>query len=91
MLHKQATIEEMQAALGATRLPPKEHFAQMIRDGIINAKGQVTKLVGGEAEPEPGTRRVLRQTVWRPTAIDRAFLSPPSFLLDQAGRSRAPK
>ena len=57
MLHKQPTIEEMRAALEATRLPPKEHFAQMVRDGIINRKGQVTRLVGGDAEPEIGAQR----------------------------------
>jgi hypothetical protein len=54
MLHRQPTIEEMRAALEATRLPPKEHFARMVQDGLINAKGQLTKLFGGEAEPEPG-------------------------------------
>jgi hypothetical protein len=57
MLHRQPTIEEMRAALVATELPPKEHFAQMVRDGIINARGQVTKLVGGSADPEPGAKR----------------------------------
>ena len=62
MLHRQPTIEEMRAALEATKLPPKEGFARMVRDGIINARGQVTKLVGGEAEPEPGAQRPVAKT-----------------------------
>lgn len=57
MLHQPPTIEEMRAALEATRLPPKEHFARMVQDGLINAKGQLTKLFGGDAEPEPGAQR----------------------------------
>jgi hypothetical protein len=62
MLHRQPTVEEMRAALEATRLPPKEYFARMVRNGIINAKGQVTRLVGGAAEPEPGAQRPLDTT-----------------------------
>ena len=57
MLHRQPTIEEMRAAMEATELPPKEGFARMVGWGIINAKGQVTRLVGGAAEPEPGAKR----------------------------------
>jgi hypothetical protein len=36
--------------------PPEsadEHFARLVRLGWINAGGQVTKLIGGLAEPEP--------------------------------------
>ena len=29
----------------------------MIRNGIINREGKVTRLVGGHAEPEPGAMR----------------------------------
>jgi hypothetical protein len=57
MSHKQPTIEEMRAALAATKLPPKEGFERMVRNGIINIHGQVTRLVGGAAEPEPGAKR----------------------------------
>ena len=38
------------------RLPPqssREHFTELVRKGWINARGQVTKLLGGIAEPEP--------------------------------------
>jgi hypothetical protein len=57
MLHRQPTIEEMRAAFEASHLPPKEDFARMVRNGLINWKGQLTKLVGGDAEPEPGAKR----------------------------------
>jgi hypothetical protein len=59
---RQPTIEEMRAALEATRLPPKEHFARMVADGLINAQGQLTKLFGGDAEPEPGAKKPTRLT-----------------------------
>jgi hypothetical protein len=38
------------------RMPPKsprEHFIDLVRKGFINAQGQVTRLIGGSAEPEP--------------------------------------
>ena len=53
----QPTVEQLRSALEASRLPPKEHFARMVQDGLINAQGQLTKLFGGEAEPEPGAHR----------------------------------
>jgi hypothetical protein len=36
--------------------PPKEGlelFIDLVRKGFINARGQVTRLIGGSAEPEP--------------------------------------
>ena len=57
MLHRQPTIAEIQAAFEASRLPPEKDFERMVREGLINRKGQLTKLYGGEAEPEPGARR----------------------------------
>jgi hypothetical protein len=50
---KRLTIENMRAALEATKLPPEEHFQRMVEYGLINAKGQLTRLFGGDAEPEP--------------------------------------
>jgi hypothetical protein len=38
------------------RHPPKtgrERFKELVRKGFINAQGQVTRLIGGSAEPEP--------------------------------------
>lgn len=33
--------------------PPREHFMRMVREGRINARGELTNLFGGQAEPEP--------------------------------------
>jgi hypothetical protein len=38
------------------KTPPKtgrELFVDLVRKGFINARGQVTKLIGGSANPEP--------------------------------------
>jgi hypothetical protein len=38
------------------RHPPlegRELFKDLVRKGFINAQGQVTRLIGGSAEPEP--------------------------------------
>jgi hypothetical protein len=53
----QPTIEEMQAALAATDLPLEEDSARMVTIGLINSEGQLTKLYGGEAEPESWAKR----------------------------------
>jgi hypothetical protein len=31
---------------------PREHFARLVRMGLIDTQGRVTRLYGGEAEPE---------------------------------------
>jgi hypothetical protein len=31
----------------------REHFMHLVRKGWINAKGEVTRLIGGSADPEP--------------------------------------
>lgn len=58
-MNRQYTYEEMRQALQASydSMTPLEHFERMIRNGIINRNGEVTKLIGGDAEPEPGARR----------------------------------
>lgn len=53
----QPTLKELLAALEATELPPKENFERMVAIGLINSEGQVTKLFGGEAEPEAWAKR----------------------------------
>ena len=53
----QPTIEEMRAALAATELPPEEDFARMVAIGLINSEGQLTKLYGGQADPESWAKR----------------------------------
>ena len=38
------------------RVPPKssrEEFIEMVRDGLINARGELTNLFGGQGKPEP--------------------------------------
>ena len=38
------------------KTPPKtghDLFVDLVRKGFINARGQVTRLIGGSAEPEP--------------------------------------
>jgi hypothetical protein len=38
------------------RVPPKtgrELYIELVRKGFINAQWQVTRLIGGSAEPEP--------------------------------------
>lgn len=38
------------------RRPPRtahEHFVWLVRKGFINSKWEVTRLIGGDAEPEP--------------------------------------
>lgn len=38
--------------LKRSKEPPKEHFERLVRLGWINRRGQVTRLLGGDAEPE---------------------------------------
>ena len=58
-MEKQPTIAEMRKALEASTnaMTPLEHFRRMVASGVINARGEVTRLIGGDAEPEPGARR----------------------------------
>jgi len=44
---------EAREALAKSRETPQEHLARLIRLGWINRKGEVTRLMGGDAEPEP--------------------------------------
>lgn len=58
-MRTQPTLAQMREALAASvgRMTPREHFNRMVNDGIINSNGEVTRLVGGTAEPDPGTSR----------------------------------
>jgi hypothetical protein len=52
------TPEELaaEAREALRRVPPKtgrELYIDLVRKGFINALGQVTRLIGGSAEPEP--------------------------------------
>lgn len=58
-MHRQYTIEELRSALRASfaSMTPNEHFYDMVKRGIVNEKGEVTRLIGGPAEPEPYSKR----------------------------------
>jgi len=44
--------EEMKRIFEEHPETSEEHFARLVRAGFLNSKGQVTWLIGGEAEPE---------------------------------------
>lgn len=46
---------EAREALARSNETPEEHFARLVRRGWINSKGEVTRIFGGDAEPEPGS------------------------------------
>ncbi|SFI76079.1 hypothetical protein [Planctomicrobium piriforme] len=49
-------VEEMRDALkrADAMMSPREHFAHMVKRGLINSKGELTKKYGGTAEVEVG-------------------------------------
>jgi hypothetical protein len=58
MMSSSPTPDEIaqEAREALARMPPRsprEQFQELVRLGWINARGQVTKFLGGEAEPEP--------------------------------------
>jgi hypothetical protein len=64
-VRNQPTIAEMHAALEASyrSMTPQEHFQRMVRNGLIDSQGQLTKLFGGDADQEPGAHRPATDTV----------------------------
>ena len=64
-MHNQPTIAEMRAALEASyrSMTPQEHFQRMVRNGLIDSQGELTKLFGGDADPEPGARQPATDAV----------------------------
>jgi len=58
MMNGTPTPEELacEAREALKKVPPKtgrELFVELVRKGFINARWQVTKLIGGSADPEP--------------------------------------
>lgn len=49
----QEIAREARQALSRCNESSHERFERMVRLGWINRKGEVTRLLGGEAEPEP--------------------------------------
>jgi hypothetical protein len=43
---------EAMEALRSSPEDPKRHFERLVEMGWINSRGEVTKLLGGDAEPE---------------------------------------
>jgi hypothetical protein len=48
--------DEAREALRASPEDPKRHFQRLVEMGWINTRGEVTKLLGGDAEPELSVR-----------------------------------
>jgi hypothetical protein len=44
--------EALEALRRAPPETPREHFARLVRMGLIDTRGRLTRLYGGEAEPE---------------------------------------
>ena len=57
---------EAREALRTDKESPDECFTRLVRLGWINARGQVTKFLGGEADPEPNYEKWTEDGV-RPT------------------------
>jgi hypothetical protein len=50
---EQLALEAREALSRRPAMTPQEHFTWMVRKGMINARGEMTRLIGGSAEPEP--------------------------------------
>lgn len=44
--------QEAREALRKSKETPQEHFDRLVRLGWINSRGEITRLFGGDAEPE---------------------------------------
>ncbi len=44
--------DECRRALERCKETPQEHFERMVEHGLINRQGQVTRIIGGSAEPD---------------------------------------
>jgi len=51
----QEVAREARQALAQSQETPQEHYDRLVRLGWINARGEVTRLLGGVAEPEAGS------------------------------------
>lgn len=49
---QELALEAVEALRKAPPETPRQHFARLVRMGLINSQGRVTRLYGGEAEPE---------------------------------------
>lgn len=51
----QDIAREAREALQKSRETPQECFDRLVRRGWINARGDITRLLGGDAEPDAGS------------------------------------
>lgn len=58
---KEVAEEALAALRREPRPTPEETWARLIKLGFINSRGEVTKLLGGDADPEPGAINVLNE------------------------------
>jgi hypothetical protein len=50
---EELAAEAHEALARRPKRTPEEYITEMVRAGFINARGEVTRLIGGSAEPEP--------------------------------------
>jgi hypothetical protein len=62
---EELTAEAREILSRRRKLTPEEYITEMVCDGFINARGEVTRLIGGAAEPEPNYQ------TWSPPEADR--------------------
>jgi hypothetical protein len=67
----QELAREAREALAKNPLTPKQRFEQMVRAGFVNERGEVTKLLGGDADPEPYAENKLPEPKRRSTSNGR--------------------
>jgi hypothetical protein len=60
--------EEAREAFRRNPLKPGELFDGLVRLGLINTKGEVTKLLGGDAEPEAVSANGDETTTQKPAS-----------------------
>ncbi|HEX7377837.1 MAG TPA: hypothetical protein VF278_12025, partial [Pirellulales bacterium] len=53
--------KEAREALSRRTETPAKHFDRLVKQGWINRQGELTRLLGGEAEPEPDCDSGLRK------------------------------
>lgn len=73
------------------KMTSEESWADMIRRGVINNRGEVTHLIGGDAEPEPDYQnwQILQSSNTFPITANITDLMPPLDLNEY--RSESPQ
>ena len=53
IMSTEESVPASRKAFETWQLPPRELFASLVRPGWIDARGRVTKILGGSGKPEP--------------------------------------